>query len=66
MANRPSQLCRCCDGKGWVYSTPKLVAPCIVCGGRGAVTICLARILKWRPIIHRKRPDRPQQLILGG
>jgi hypothetical protein len=68
MPNRPSQQCRVCTGRGWFYRTPTIVDPCELCRGRGRITIRLARILGWRPILHRKRGQYPKQLplIAGG
>lgn len=65
MPNRPSQLCRRCNGRGWTHE-PGQLAPekCFRCDGVGRVTIWQARSLAWTPIIHRKRESRPVALPL--
>ncbi len=68
MANRPSQGCLACEGRGWVPSDDLgTIKHCPVCNGFGRITIKLARILHWYPIRHGKRQIRPKQLaLLGG
>lgn len=66
MANRPSQLCRVCRGRGWFYVSANVCAPCELCHGGGRITIKLARILKWLPIVHKKRIQRAKQLEMMG
>jgi DnaJ-class molecular chaperone len=63
MANHPSKLCRACEGRGW---SPRVrsFAVCQVCNGRGRITIAIARMLRWLPIVHKKRGKRPEQLPL--
>lgn len=65
MANHPSQLCRACEGKGW-FPSPRGVKWCEVCHGRGRITIAIARMLRWLPIVHKKRRKRPEQLSLDA
>ena len=66
MPNLPSQMCRVCNGRGWFYRTPTTIDPCELCHGHGRITIHLARVLEWRPILHRKRGTYPKQLSLIG
>lgn len=61
MANRPSQICRCCNGQGcdgWP------ITPCPLCRGKGRITIKMARAIGWRPVIHRKRKKHPENADL--
>jgi DnaJ-class molecular chaperone len=67
MANRPSQRCLACNGNGWLHAVGPTNRYCPVCGGAGRITIAPARVLKWYPVVHRKRRQRAQQLsLLGG
>ena len=67
MANRPSQGCLACEGRGWFQAGGLNIRQCPVCNGFGRITIKLARILRWYPIRHGKRQIRPKQLaLLGG
>ena len=66
MANRPSHGCLACEGRGWFQAGGLNIRKCPVCNGFCRITIKLARILRWYPIRHGKRPIRPKQLALLG
>lgn len=67
MANRPSQPCRCCHTRGWLYGkSPLLEETCALCRGAGRITIRIARVLGWYPVLHRKRTPRAKQMSLPG
>ena len=38
------------------------IVSCAVCRGGGRITIKIARILGWLPILHLKRQVRPKQI----
>jgi len=73
MANRPSQPCRWCSGRGIarrvgyhpaLTTFPEPEEVCEVCGGLGKVTIREARARGWTPIVRRSRTPQalPQTL----
>ena len=69
MANRPSQGCLACEGRGWVPSDDLgTIKHCPVCNGFGRITIKLARILRLVSDPPWEETDSPQAAcaVRGG
>lgn len=61
MANKPSQMCRCCSGQG-CSGWP--IVKCPLCQGKGKITIKMAKAIGWRPVVHRKRKQHPSNMVM--